>query len=738
MPENELENLIKKMSVYNPDVDKDLVKRAFILANQLHEKQLRMSGEAFIHHPLGVADILVELEMDTTTIVAALLHDVVEDTDYSIEEIKKDFGDETGLLIDGVTKLGKIKFKSQAEEQAENLRKMLIAMAKDIRVILIKLADRLHNMRTLCFLSVEKQEEKARETLEIYAPLAHRMGIFQIKWELEDLAFCTLEPDTYQQIQKLVTESREEREKYLEEVMKLIGEELEKVGIESGMSGRTKHLYSINKKMKQRGKEFGEIYDLSAIRVVVENLRDCYGVLGVVHSLWKPLPGRFKDYIAMPKFNMYQSLHTTVIGPKGLPFEVQIRTEQMHRTSEYGIAAHWRYKEGNKVPDKFEERLSWLRQMMEWQNETEDPKEFMESLKIDLFEDEVFVFTPKGDVLSFKTGATPLDFAYSIHTDVGHQCVGAKVNGQIVSLGYQLQMGDIVSVMTSKSSTGPSRDWLNLVKTSSAKSKIRHWFSKETREDHEHLGREALLKALRKQGVNIKDATKASIIDAVRKEMNFSKAETFYTALGAGKISSKQVSTKIIRELTKEKEGGEGSVEEDVIEITPKPSRRKDRETGVKVKGIEDMLVRLAHCCHPVPGDDIIGFVTRGRGLSVHRAECPNARILLDDPDRILEVYWDTKQQSIYQIEIRVEALDRTKLLQDITTILSEFGVNILSASVATRKNAIANFRFIFEIGDLSNLRTILSTIKRIDVVFDAYRVLPTQTSTTAVKESNQ
>lgn len=737
MPENEIEKLIEKMASFNPDVDKDLVRRAFSLANQLHKKQLRKSGEAFIHHPLGVADILVDLEMDTTTIVAALLHDVVEDTHYSIEEINKDFGEEAGLLIDGVTKLGKIKFKDQAEEQAENLRKMLIAMAKDIRVILIKLADRLHNMRTICFLSVEKQEKKARETLEIYAPLAHRMGIFQIKWELEDLAFCTLEQDRYQQLQKLVTESREVREKYLEGVMAQIGEELEKVGINSRMSGRTKHLYSINKKMKQSGKEFGEIYDLSAIRVVVDDLRDCYGVLGVVHSLWKPLPGRFKDYIAMPKFNMYQSLHTTVIGPRGLPFEVQIRTDQMHKTAEYGIAAHWRYKEGNKIPDKFEDKLSWLRQMMEWQNETEDPKEFMESLKIDLFEDEVFVFTPKGDVLSFKTGATPLDFAYSIHTDIGHMCVGAKVNGQIVSLGYQLQMGDIVSVMTSKSSNGPSKDWLNLVKTSSAKSKIRHWFSKEVREDHEQLGKEALVKALRKQGVNIKNATKRNIIDAVREEMNFSKIETFYTALGAGKISPKQVSTKIIRELTKGKEGGEDVAEEEVPEIAPRPLRRQERATGVKVKGIDDMLVRLAHCCHPVPGDDIIGFVTRGRGLSVHRAKCPNAQILLDDPDRILEVFWDTHHKSIYQIEIRVEALDRTKLLQDITTILSEFGVNILSASVATRKNAIANFRFIFEIGDLSNLPTILATVKRIDVVFDAYRVMASHTGTSASDEGN-
>lgn len=726
MPENELENLITKIIKYNPDVDKAAIRKAFDLANQQHQKQMRKSGEAFIHHPLGVAEILVDLEMDTTTIVAALLHDVIEDTNYALSKIKTEFGSEVADLINGVTKLGRIKFKTQAEEQAENLRKMLVAMAKDIRVILIKLADRLHNMRTLCFLSEAKQRGKAMETLEIYAPLAHRLGIFQIKWELEDLAFCTLEPKTYQQLQKLVTESREEREKFLTEIMEKIGRELEKVGINSQISGRTKHLYSVHNKMIKRGKEFGEIYDLSAIRVIVDSVRDCYGVLGVIHSLWKPLPGRFKDYIAMPKFNMYQSLHTTVIGPSGRPFEIQIRTQQMHRTAEYGIAAHWRYKEGGKgAADKFEERLAWVRQMLEWQTETHDPSEFMESLKVDLFEDEVFVFTPKGDVLSLKAGSTPLDFAYAIHTDIGHHCIGAKVNGQIVSLGYQLQLGDIVEVMTNKSSAGPSKDWLNLVKTSRAKSKIRQWFSKESREDSEQMGREALQKVLRKQGVNLQASMQADIIQTVAREMNFAKQETFYAAIGAGKVSPKQVATKIIRTLTKEGTTKEIS-EADVARLPTLPSKR-ERTTGVRVRGIDDLLVRLAHCCHPVPGDDIIGFVTRGRGLSVHRADCPNAQALTIYPDRILEVYWDSRQRSTYQVEIHVEALDRTKLLQDISTVLSEAGVNILSASVTTRKNKIAVFRFVFEIGNLDNLKNILAAIKRIDVVFDAYRVTPHQ-----------
>lgn len=726
MPGNELENLIKKINKYNPKVDKKLIRKAFDLANRLHEKQTRKSGRAFIFHPLGVAELLAELRMDTTTIVAALLHDVVEDTDYSLEKITGEFGEETSNLIDGVTKIGKIKFKSQAEAQAESLRKMLIAMAKDIRVILIKLADRLHNMRTICFMSEAKQMEKARETLEIYAPLAHRLGISQIKWELEDLAFSTLEPKTFLRLQKLVKESRKQREKFLADVMSEVQTELVKVGIDSKISGRTKHLYSIHNKMIQRGKQFSEIYDLSAVRVIVGSIRDCYGALGVIHSIWKPLPGRFKDYIAMPKFNMYQSLHTTVIGPDGRPFEIQIRTQDMNRVSEYGVAAHWRYKEGGTANDKFEQRLSWLRQMMDWQTETSDPGEFMESLKVDLFEDEVFVFTPKGDVLSLKAGATPLDFAYAIHTEVGHHCVGAKVNGRIVSLGYQLKLGDIVEIMTNKTSAGPSKDWLNLVRTSSAKAKIRHWFSKENREDNEQKGREELQRVLRKQGVGMQQAMQSGTIEQISKEMNFAKPENFYTAIGGGKISPKQVATKIIRALTKETPVDEERDKvKDINQIISPETPQTSKQTGVKVRGIDDLMVRLARCCHPVPGDDIIGFVTRGRGLSVHRSDCPNAQVLLDNPERILEVHWDKGQLSTYQVEINVEALDRTQLLQDISTVLSEAGVNIISASVSIGKDNIAVFSFIIEIGNLANLKNILAAIKRIDVVFDAYRVTP-------------
>ncbi len=725
MPEHEFEELIDKVKRYNPKVDVPLVRRAFDLANQLHETQKRKSGEGFIHHPLGVAEILAYMEMDTTTIVAALLHDLVEDTDITLSKIEKEFGPEVANLIDGVTKLGRIEFKSHAEQQAENLRKMIIAMAKDIRVILIKLADRLHNMRTLCYMSQEKQKEKAIETLEIYAPLAHRLGIFQVKWELEDLAFFTLEPKKYGQLQKMLAESREDREEFLSNVISQIKDEIRKLGIKAQISGRTKHFYSIYQKMIKRDKKFNEIYDLSAVRILVDNVRECYGILGAVHSLWRPLPGRFKDYIAMPKFNMYQALHTTVIGPTGKPIEIQVRTITMHRTAEYGIAAHWRYKEGGKTDDE-DERFSWLRQMVEWQTETKDPSEFMESLKIDLFEDEVFVFTPKGDVVSVQAGSTPLDFAYSIHTEVGHHCVGAKVNDQIVPLEYELQLGDIVDILTSKSSQGPSKDWLTIVQTSRARAKIRQWFSKESREDSQQSGREMLSKALKKQGTNITSLNVTDVLDQVAKEMNFSKQEKLMTAIGSGNVSVKQIVAKVIKILNRDPDEPE-------IELTDRAIRSPESDklsaTGVRVKGIDDVLVRLAQCCHPVPGDPIIGFVTRGRGLSVHREDCSNALSLKAYPDRLLEVFWDTKQQTSFQVEIEVEALDRTKLLSDISAVLSDAGVNILTASVSTKKDRIAVFRFIFEIGNLGNLRNILINIKRIDAVFDAFRVLPNRST---------
>ncbi|RJQ56323.1 MAG: bifunctional (p)ppGpp synthetase/guanosine-3',5'-bis(diphosphate) 3'-pyrophosphohydrolase [Actinobacteria bacterium] len=721
-----IRELQREVRKYNRRADVRLLERAYEFASSSHVDQYRESGEDFIQHPLGVAEILAELQLDTTTITAGLLHDVVEDTDVTMEKVRSEFGDEVADLIDGVTKLGQIKFRSHAEHQAENLRKMLIAMTKDIRVMIIKLADRLHNMRTLCHLAPEKQKDKARETMEIYAPLANRLGMSQLKWELEDLSFFVLEPKKYAQIQKMVNEKREERQAYVDEASNLLKSELGKVGVKCDISGRPKHFYSIHRKMVERGKEFNEIYDLSALRVVVDSLKDCYASLGAIHSLWKPVPGRFKDYVAMPKFNMYQSLHTTVIGPMGRPLEIQIRTKKMDRTAEVGIAAHWRYKEGLSS-DKFDARLSWLREMLEWQTELRDPREFMESLKINLFEDEVFVFTPNGDVIGLTAGATPLDFAYHVHTEVGHHCVGAKVNNRIVPLGYELKNGDMVEILTSKASTGPSKDWLKVVTTSRAKNKIRQWFSKETREDAEGAGRELLSKALRKQGMSLAGPAMNKALEQVAKELNFVKSTDLLGAIGALKVSAKQVTTKLINLLQKET----GAADEDDkfeiagIEIGELKRKPAPRTGGVAVKGVDGVLVRLARCCNPVPHDEIIGFVTRGRGVSVHRKDCPNAEELLAMDDRLVDVDWDSTQTSTYQVEIEVEALDRTKLLRDVTTIISDSGVNILSAHVVTSRDRFAVLRFLFELSDLSQLPNIVKNIKKIDAVFDAHRVLP-------------
>ncbi|HEY3373794.1 MAG TPA: bifunctional (p)ppGpp synthetase/guanosine-3',5'-bis(diphosphate) 3'-pyrophosphohydrolase [Candidatus Aquicultor sp.] len=727
-----IRSLINKIKKYNPDVDVEAIRNAYKLARKFHSDQYRMSGEDFISHPLEVADILADLGMDTTTILAALLHDVVEDTEISIEEIKKEVGPDVAALIDGVTKLGQIEFKSREEEQAENLRKMFIAMAKDIRVIIIKLADRLHNMRTIRHLDHAKQVKKAKETLEIYAPLAHRLGIMSLKWELEDLSFQVLEPKKYAQIQKMVAERRSEREEFLKTTISALKKELKSLIIEAEISGRPKHFYSIYEKMVKKGREFNEIYDLLALRVTVDSIKDCYGALGAIHAMWTPIPGRFKDYIAMPKFNMYQSLHTTVIGPMGKPLEIQIRTKQMHRTAEYGIAAHWRYKEGGSRDGKFDERLSWLRQMLEWQSELKDPREFMESLKIDLFEDEVYVFTPKGDVVNLPAGSTPLDFAYTIHTDVGHRCIGAKVNHQIVPLEYKLHTGDFVSVLTSKTAAGPSQDWLKIVKTSRARNKIKQWFNKESREDTEAAGREMLQKELRKLDLGLKSHTTMVTLDAIAKELNFKAAEDVLSSIGAGKTSAKQIASRIAEAHTKEKEAekpeDDFGLEELNLKIAQKPQkqRRSGNNTGVTVKDIDDMLIRLAHCCNPVPYDNIIGFVTRGRGVSVHRTDCLNARQLKDlFPDRIIETSWDTKQPAAFQVEIEVEALDRPKLLRDVTTVLGDASVNILTASVATSRDHVALLKFVFEIGNLTHLNTIIGNIKRVPAVYDVYRVEP-------------
>jgi guanosine-3',5'-bis(diphosphate) 3'-pyrophosphohydrolase len=726
----QIEELVRS---YNPGVDIAALEAACEFASAAHEGQMRKSGEPFVSHPLEVAGILAELHLDSATIVAAILHDVVEDSHVDIKEIRERFGEEVAGLVDGVTKLGRIKVGTLAEQQSQNMRKMLIAMAKDIRVILIKLADRLHNMRTIEFLPRDRQLDKARETMEIYAPLAHRFGISSLKWELEDLSFKVLEPAKYERTQRMVAESRDARKAYLAQVIGELTTELEAVGVHAEISGRPKHFYSIYQKMSQKGKDFNEIYDLIALRVIVDSVKDVYGALGTVHSIWKPVPGRFKDYVAMPKFNMYQSLHTTVIGPAGRPLELQLRTREMHRTAEYGIAAHWRYKEGAKGDESFEERLAWLRQMLEWQTELKDPREFMEALKIDLFEDEVFVFTPKGDVVSLRKGSTPIDFSYAIHTEVGNHTVGAKVNGAIVPLGYELQMGDRIEIMTNKS-TGPSRDWLNIVKTSGARSKIRAYFSKASRTDDLSRGKDELTKIVRKQGLSISSHIGAKALAQVAKDLNFAEGDDLVAAIGAGKVSAKMVVGRLIKLLSGD-QPAKGDAEPGPNELLPSmpmtpPRSRRRSPTGVRVKGIDDLLVRLARCCNPVPGDPLVGFVTRGRGVSVHRVDCPNAAELLRQTERIIEVEWDIENTTTYQVEIFIEARDRTRLLNDITAVLAEAGVNVLSANIATDKQGIASMRFLFELGNMEQLGAVLTRVRTTDGVFNADRMKPTPVAT--------
>ena len=729
-----LEQIEAQVRAYNPEADLSDLSATYEFAFAAHQGQMRKSGEPFVNHPLEVALILAELHLDTATLKAALLHDVVEDSDVTLEEVREKFGNEVAELVDGVTKLGRIEFESLSEQQSNNLRKMLIAMAKDIRVILIKLADRLHNMRTLSALPEERRLDKARETIEIYAPLAHRLGISQVKWELEDLAFFYLEPAKFHQVSRMVAESRQKREEYANQVIEQLREELAKVGIEAEIAGRPKHLYSIYQKMSGQSKDFSEIHDLIALRVVVDSVKDVYGALGTVHSIWKPMPGRFKDYVAMPKFNMYQSLHTTVIGPSGRPLEIQMRTEDMHRTAEYGVAAHWRYKEGGRGDESFDERLAWLRQMLEWQTELKDPREFMEALKIDLFEEEVFVFTPKGDVVSLKRGSTPIDFAYMIHTEVGNHCVGAKVNGSIVPLAYELQNGDRVDVLTNKNSN-PSRDWLNIVKTSSARSKIRNYFAKATRVDDLGRGRDELAKVMRKHGMGIGSKSAEKALDAVASEMNYAKGEDLLAQIGAGKLSAKLVGTRLLKLMSKDTSPSEPAKPADeplALNQPMTPPRRARRKTGggVVVKGIDDVLVRLARCCNPVPGDEIIGFVTRGRGVSVHRTSCPNATELLSSPERILDVEWDAGSRATYQVEILIEAMDRLRLLQDVTMAIGESGVNILSSATTTHRDGIVDMRFLFEIGEMARLDALLRDVRHVEGVFEARRMLAGEVTT--------
>jgi guanosine-3',5'-bis(diphosphate) 3'-pyrophosphohydrolase len=702
-------------------IDCARVERAFDFACERHADQRRYSGDEFITHPVGVAQICAGMRLDTETLCAALLHDTVEDTTASLDDIREEFGEQIAQLVDGVTKLTEITFESRDERQAENYRKMMVAMASDVRVILIKLADRLHNMRTLGALPKQKQMSKSHETLEIYAPLAHRLGIHAIKWELEDLAFATLHPRKYAEIKQLVAQQRDERESYVTEAGEFLAGELGQVGIDAEISGRAKHFYSIYTKMAKKGREFNEIFDLTAMRVIVGSVKDCYGAIGVIHSLWKPLPGRFKDFVAMPKANMYQALHTTVIGPEGKPLEIQIRTEEMHKLAEYGIAAHVAYKEGTNG-DPQREKMTWLRQLVETEGE-QDPTEFLESLKVDLFEDEVFVFTPKGEVKNLSAGSTPLDFAYAVHTDVGHSCVGAKVNGSIVPLHYQLKSGDIVEVLTAKQKRGPSLDWLKLVRTSRARNKIRAWFKEERREDAERDGREKLEEALRTRGIPMQKVSGSALLADVIREMGFRKATDFYIALGQDKVSAKTAANKLMQRL----KAGEG-VEEDAT--TPTGGEDKARRTkeasnyGIRVKGVKNVAVRLAKCCRPVPGDEIEGYVSLGRGITIHRSDCKNVKALKRSPDRFVAVGWQGENEASYRVELQIDAYDRTRLLEDLSRTFSEVGINIIGASCTTNHPMVKN-RFVIEVGDTEQLKHCISRLRNVESVFDAYRITP-------------
>jgi GTP pyrophosphokinase len=720
-----LNELISDVEAYNTDVDRDLLARAFRFAVDAHEGQQRRSGEPFIRHPWGAAKILAELRQDERTIAAALLHDVVEDTETELESVRSEFGDEIGQLVEGVTKLTRIHFQSREQAEAENYRKMIAAMVGDERVILIKLADRLHNMRTIEYLGKQKQLQKARETLEVYAPLAHRLGIHTLKWELEDLAFQTLHPRKYDEIKKMVAERRAEREKRVAQAAEVIQHELDKVDIPAEISYRAKHFYSIYDKMAKKGREFNEIYDLTAMRVIVgregeEGIRDCYGALGLIHSLWKPMPGRFKDFIAMPKLNRYRALHTTVIGPEGMPLEIQVRTRQMHREAEYGIAAHWIYKRGRgaKVDKAWE---AWVNEVMDWQRDEADPREFNKNWRADLFTDEVYVFTPKGDLKTLPAGSTPIDFAYAVHTDVGHRTVGAKVNGRIVPLHYRLKSGDIVEVLTAKAGRGPSRDWMSLAASSRARNKIRQWFSRETRGETEQKGRDSLEQALKAQNLPYRKLAGSAVLAGVIRESGYKKAEDFYLALGAGKLPVSQIVNKVLQRL----KTTEVAEEAPVPLKAPKAREAVESDTfGIRVHGVEDVLVRLAKCCTPVPGDGIVGYISLGKGITIHRADCPNVRALMRNPERFTEVEWDGDASKSFRVQIAVDAWDRPRLLEDVARTFAEHGANIVSYGGVVEDQLAKNW-YTAELGDVKALRSLLSSLRQVDAVFDAYRVTP-------------
>jgi GTP diphosphokinase / guanosine-3',5'-bis(diphosphate) 3'-diphosphatase len=724
--ESLVEELIATIETYNPSVDRDLIRRAFEYAEAHHQGQLRQSGEEFIRHPWGVAQICARLHLDEQTIAAALLHDVVEDTAADLEEVQTEFGPEISVLVEGVTKLTRIQFSSREQAEAENYRKMIVAMAQDVRVILIKLADRLHNMRTIEYLGRQKQTQKARETLEVYAPLAHRLGIHALKWELEDLSFQILHPRKYAEIKAMVADRRADRELQVDRAAETLREELEKTEIPADISGRAKHFYSIYDKMAKKGKEFNEIYDLTAMRVIVERggeegTRDCYAALGMIHSLWKPMPGRFKDFVAMPKLNRYRSLHTTVIGPAGTPLEIQVRTREMHEEAELGVAAHWLYKRG-KAGKGQDEWLTWVKSLMDWQGDENDPQEYMKTLRTDLFNEEVYVFTPRGEVKTLPAGSSPIDFAYAVHTDVGHRTVGAKVNGRIVPLNYRLKNGDFVEILTSKSGRGPSRDWINVAASSRARNRIRQWFQRETRGETEQRGREMLDGALKQQNLPYRKLQGSAVLAQVIRDLGFKKAEDFYLAVGSGKLGTGQVVNKVIQRLKVDE-----VAEEPTISMKPAKTHRAvtGGSLGVLVPGVSDVLVRLAHCCNAVPGDDIVGYISLGRGITIHRADCPNVRALMRNPERFTPVEWESENAAAtFRVRIAVDAWDRARLLEDVARTFSEHGANIVAYGGAVEDGMARNW-YTAELGDVKNMRTLLTALRHLEAVFDAYRVTP-------------
>ncbi len=727
-----LEPLLRAVKATHPKADLSLIERAYTVAEKAHRGQLRKSGDAYITHPLAVSTILAELGMTPSTIAAALLHDTVEDTAYTLDDLTKDFGEEIAMLVDGVTKLDKVKYGEAA--QSETVRKMIVAMSRDIRVLVIKLADRLHNARTWRYVSAESAARKAAETLEIYAPLAHRLGMNTIKWELEDLSFAQLYPKVYDEIVRMVAQRAPAREEYLAKVRQQISADLKSSKIKAVVTGRPKHYYSVYQKMIVRGRDFEQIYDLIAVRVLVDTVQDCYAVLGALHARWNPVPGRFKDYIAMPKFNMYQSLHTTVIGPDGKPVEIQIRTHQMHRRAEYGVAAHWKYKEdgpsGGKITTGADggtgpmEGMEWLRQLLDWQRETSDPGEFLESLRFEISAAEVYVFTPGGDVMALPSGATPVDFAYAVHTEVGHHCVGGRVNGKLVPLDSKLVNGDVVEILTSKSdSAGPSRDWLGFVTSARARNKIRQWFSKERREEAIESGKELIAKAMRKQNLPLQRLMTHETLVAVASDLRHNSIDALYAAVGEGHVSPEHVVKQLVATV-----GGEDAATEDLAEATT-PRRARQQQTvdpGVTVVGADDVWVKLAKCCTPVPGDPIMGFVTTGNGVSVHRTDCNNVEGLQRYPERIIPVAWAPTESSVFLVQLQVEALDRPGLLSDVTRALTEHHVNILSASVQTSRDRVALSRFTFEMADPSHLESVIRGVRRVNAVLDAYRITET------------